>query len=262
MMPHGMGSRQRRLASAASIKPAIRALRVPLTRTFSQNQQGKSPLRNVHRDFTIVARGKCAGNVQACVSRCLRHTAFCEGLPVQRLDFIANVTRGGGGEYGSQVCVTGGGRRRKRKTWNLLLRLENTKKRGRVEDRNENGVMTAHKVKGVQSGDEPEERERNKSESSSRSQRRGCTGRGLVCGFECFLAGCDELDNITSGCLLKVEEHEKARKSVGECPRKLEERQVVILKRWVEFDGIKGTSTNTRRSWRTAGRGSSARRLL
>ena len=83
------------------------------------------------------------------------------------------------------------------------------------------------------------ERERNKSDSSGRSQRRGCRGRGLVCGCECSLAGCDELATFTSGYSLKAEDQEKARESVAERPRSLEERQAVILERWVELGGIK-----------------------
>ena len=105
-------------------------------------------------------------------------------------------------------------------------------------------------------------RERNKSDSSSQSQRCGCMGRGLVCGCECSLACSDELDIFLSGYLLKVAEQEKAREIVAKRPRKLEARQAVILRFCVELDGIKRVSMMdlVEHSKIIAGRGSSARR--
>ena len=149
-------------------------------------------------------------------------------------------------------------------TTTTIIWMETAKKgRERVEGRNESGDMEARKEKGVRPGDEiGNKRVRNKSDSSSQSQRCGCMCRGLVCGCECSLACSDELDIFLSGYPLKVAEQEKARESVAQRPRKLEARQAVILERCVELDGIKRVSMMdlAEHSKIIAGRGSSARR--
>ena len=237
---------------------------VPLTKAFAQNQHG------MNRD-SIVVHGKCAGACKPVSLKGLRDTAFClQNLPVQRLHLIANVQSGGGGRaMGERVFRLRDGRGEKEKEKNMesvIVQGKHKKGRERMEGRNEGGEIKAHNEK--ESGQETNLG--TKENVTSRTQVAGASSDEVAPAVASFVAASVLSLAVTSWTFSCVgtswswkNRRRRGRVRVSVRGNWRWDRPWSESVGW-SLTGSSGwawwTSWNTRRSQRTAGGGSSARR--